>query len=177
MEIATYLRREARMFSSRKIRATHAYGRRSPGNGRGCLWRRLRRWASDGRYQPATPATGAVGELRGLADAPIAGPVGETPVASSPTRDSVCLKPGLVFSGGGGSLPESPVGSMRYALKWSFATRMISELITPMKSAPCNPKWSFATSQGRRFNGARNRSGSGGWGTCVARRSILQATV
>src|SRR5450759_4138896 len=57
----------------------------------------------------------------------------------SPTRDSVCLKPGLVFSGGGGRLPERPVGSMGYALKWSFATRMIRALITRMKSAPCTP--------------------------------------
>src|ERR1035437_9873963 len=112
-----------------------------------------------------------------LADAPIAGPVGETPVAWIAVRVSVCSKPGLVFSGGGGSLPESPVGSMRYALKWSFATRIISALITPMKSAPCTPKWSFATSQGSWFTGAGNRSDSGGWGTCVARRSILQATV
>jgi len=44
-----------------------------------------------------------------------------------------------------------------------------------MKSARCTPNWSFAKSHGSWFNGAGNRSGSGGWGACVARSSILQA--
>jgi hypothetical protein len=152
----------------------HACGHRSPGNGQ-VAWRPPRRWASVDRCQPAMPATGAAGAVRGLADAPIAGPVGETRVASSPARDSVSAKPGLVFSGSGGSVPRSFVESDRYGLHWSFAERMISAPITPMKSAPCTPNWSFARSQGSWFNGAGKRSGSGGCCACVARRSSLQA--
>gem|GEM_PF-5521744 len=160
----------------RVVRARpRACGRRSPGNGRGCLGKQPPRWASAGRCQPATPAIGAAGAARGLANAPIAGPVGETPVASSPARDSVCLKPGLVFCGGGGSVPGSLVGSIGYGPNWSFAVRRISAPITPMKSARCAPNWSFANSHGSWSSGAGNRSGSGGWGACVARRSILQA--
>ncbi len=152
-----------------------ACGHRSPGNVRGSLGKPPPRLASAGRYPPATPAVGAGGAARALADAPIAGPVDEIPVASSPARVSVCSKPGLVFSGGRGSALESLFESMTYALNWSFAARMISVPITPMKSAPCAPNWSFANSQGSWFKGAGKRSGSGGGGACVARRSILQA--
>src|ERR1019366_1344689 len=105
-----------------------------PGSGRGGPGRGPRRWASAGPTQPATPsgaAAGAVGELAGV---PIAGRVGETPVAWWPAG-SVWPKPELVFRGGRGSVPESLVGSMRYARNWSFANRIISAPITPMKSA------------------------------------------
>jgi hypothetical protein len=46
-----------------------------------------------------------------------------------------------------------------------------------MKSAPWALNWSFANHQGSWFNGAGNRSGSGGWGTRAARWSILHAMV
>src|ERR1035438_3379211 len=91
---------------------------------------------------------------RGLADAPMAGRVGETPVASSPARDSVCGRLELVFFGESGSRLGSPVGSGRYGRIWSFAARRISALITPRKSAPCGLNWSFATCQGSCANGA-----------------------
>ena len=71
-------------------------------------------------------------------------------------------------------MPESLAGSMRYGLNWSFAVRTISAPITPMKSQPCVPNWSFATFQGSWFNGEGNRSGSDGW-VCAARWSIRQA--
>src|SRR5258708_39300492 len=86
----------------------------------------------------------AAGAAGGLVDVPIAGRVGETPVASLAARGSVWLKRGLVFRGGGGSVPGSLVGSSRYGRVWSFAERTIRAPITPMKSAPWGPDWSFA---------------------------------
>ena len=138
-----------------------ACGRRSPGSDPGCLGRGPRRWASADPTQPATPSTAAAGAAGGRADVPIAGRVGETPVASLAARGSVCPKPGPVFRGGRGSVPESRVGSTRYGRNWSFAARTISAPITPIKSAPCAPNWSFARSQGSWFRGAGSRSGSG----------------
>jgi hypothetical protein len=66
-------------------------------------------------------------------------------------------------------VPETVVGSMRYARNWSFANRTISAPITAMKSARCDPNWSFANSQGSWFNGAGKRIGSGGGWVCAAR--------
>ena len=83
-------------------------------------------------------------------------------------------RPGLVFSGGAGSVPGSLVGSAGYGLQWSFAVRSISAPITPMESSPCGPNWSFAISHGNCINGGGKRSNSGGCCACVARRSILQ---
>ena len=65
-------------------------------------------------------------------------------------------------------MPGTAVGSVRYGRIWSFAVRTISAPITPMKSAPCGPNWSFATSQGSWLSGGGNRSGSGASG-CAAR--------
>src|ERR1019366_1516769 len=95
---------------------------------------RLLAAVSQRRQQSALPV-----RLADLANAPIAGRVGETPVASSPARDSVCSLPGLVFCGGGGSAPGSLVGSIGYGPNWSFAARRISAPVTPMKSASCTP--------------------------------------
>src|ERR1017187_6708814 len=88
-----------------------ACGRRSPGSGRGGPGRGPPRWASAGPTQPATPSGAAAGAVGGLAGVPIAGRVGETPVAWWPAG-SVWPKPELVFRGGRGSVPESPVGSI-----------------------------------------------------------------
>src|ERR1019366_7205629 len=129
---------------------------------------RLLAAVSQRRQQSALPV-----RLPGAQTPPSPGGLGEVQVHWSPARDSVCSLPGLVFCGGGGSAPGSLVGSIGYGPNWSFAARRISAPVTPMKSASCTPNWSFANSQGRRSNGAGNRSGSGGWGTCVARRSIL----
>ena len=57
---------------------------------------------------------------------------------------------------------------MGYGRIWSFAVRIISAPITPMKSAPCGPNWSFAKFQGSWFSGGGNRSGSGGSGCAAA---------
>ena len=126
------------------------------------------------RTKAAPPSGAAAGAVGGLAGVPIAGRVGETPVAWSPA-DSVWPKPGLVFRGGRGSVPGSLVESTGYGRNWSFAERTISAPITPMKSERWEPNWSFANPQGSWFNGAGSRNGSGGNGVCVARRSIRQA--
>src|ERR1039458_5321260 len=77
---------------------------------------------------------GTLGHKPVLAKDQVAGRVGETPVAWWPAG-SVWPKPELVFRGGRGSVPESLVGSTRYARNWSFAARTISAPITPIKSA------------------------------------------
>jgi hypothetical protein len=62
--------------------------------------------------------------------------------------------------------------SARYGRIWSFAVRRISEAIIPMKSVPCGPNWSFATSLGSWFSGGGIRSASGASGCVDARWSI-----
>ncbi len=65
-------------------------------------------------------------------------------------------------SAGGGSAPGTLVESAACRRIWSFAERTRSVPISPRKSAPWAPNWSFATSQGSRSKGAGKRSGSGG---------------
>ena len=83
---------------------------------------------SEGWLPPSAPLASAVaaGAARGLADAPIAGPVGETPAASRSARSSVWPRPERVFRSGRGSVPETLLGSTPYALNWSFAEQMIT---------------------------------------------------
>jgi hypothetical protein len=59
------------------------------------------------------------------------------------------------------------VRSTRYAMNWSFAARRRSAAVSPMKSVPLGPNWSFARFQGSWFRGAGRRSGSGGGGSAV----------
>lgn len=65
-------------------------------------------------------------------------------------------------SAGGGSAPGTLVESAACGRIWSFAERTTSVPISPRKSAPWAPNWSFARSQGSRSKGAGKRSGSGG---------------
>ena len=102
----------------------------------------------------AGPAPGG-----GPAGAPGAGPVDETPVASAP-RASVCAGGTGLFRRAG-KLLELLLDQWHTPDDWSFAARRSSAQITPMKSAPLPPNWSFARSQGSWFNGAGKRSGSG----------------
>ena len=64
------------------------------------------------------------------------------------------------FPAGGEVRRKAPWNQLRYAWNWSFAVRSRSVPRTPIKSAPWPPNWSFARSQGSRFNGDGVRTGS-----------------
>ena len=150
-----------------------ACSRRSPRSDPHGLPSRPLRSAPAGRCQPARPTAGDGAAGCPLAIVPSGAPVDEIPVASG-VRDSVCGRRELVFSPVGGSRLGSPVGSIGYERISSFAARRISALITPRKSAPCEPNSSFATFQGSCSSGAGKRSGSGS-SVWALRRSSLQA--
>jgi hypothetical protein len=72
------------MLTGQIFRKPFLFLKEREGNDPADLGRGPLRWASAGLTQPTTPSTAAPAAVGGLADVPIAGRVGEIPVASSP---------------------------------------------------------------------------------------------